>query len=168
MLSKKQFNESCTNINCTLSQKIKPPLLDKYFWNEVTLNGNTLVKTAARLLDGNWVNNGGLDLLKEVLWVSVGQRSAELQAVKVRDKKNLPLHPAQAKQVWTGQSGRIYFWSPTWTARSSAALWPKQTHIASLERSKPLLLTQFLFNSLAALLKYFISIQNDLISIVFI
>ena len=31
----------------------------------------------------NYVNKGGLDLSKEVLWVSVGQRVAELRAVKV-------------------------------------------------------------------------------------
>ena len=41
------------------------------------------VKSAARLLNRVWVNKGGLDLFKEVLWVSVGQRAAELQAVKV-------------------------------------------------------------------------------------
>ena len=36
------------------------------------------VKSAARLLDRTCVNKGGLDLFKEVLWVSVGQRAAEL------------------------------------------------------------------------------------------
>ena len=33
------------------------------------------------------VNKGGLYLSKEVLWVSVGQRTAKLQAVKVGDLK---------------------------------------------------------------------------------
>ena len=47
---------------------------------------------------------------------------------------------------------------------SSAALWPKETYSTSLERSKPLLLTYFLFKSLAALLRYFISSQSTLIS----
>ena len=42
------------------------------------------VKSAARLLDRNFVNRKGLDLTKDVLWVSVGQRAAGLQAVKVR------------------------------------------------------------------------------------
>ena len=36
------------------------------------------VKIAARLLNRNWVNKRGLDLSKEVLWVSVGQRAPEL------------------------------------------------------------------------------------------
>ena len=44
------------------------------------------VKSAFRLLKRDYVNKEGLDLLKEVLWVSVGQRAAELQAVKVRDE----------------------------------------------------------------------------------
>ena len=30
------------------------------------------IKNAARLLNRDWVNRGGLDLSKEVLWVSVG------------------------------------------------------------------------------------------------
>ena len=40
-------------------------------------------KSAARLFDRHFVNKRGLDLSKEVLWVSVGQRAADLQAVKV-------------------------------------------------------------------------------------
>ena len=43
--------------------------------------------TAARLLDRNCVNKRGLDLSKEVLWVSVGQRAAELPAIKVGGQK---------------------------------------------------------------------------------
>ena len=41
------------------------------------------IKSAARLLDIDCVNKGGLDLSKEVLWVSEDQRAAVLQAVKV-------------------------------------------------------------------------------------
>ena len=41
------------------------------------------IKSAARLLERNCVNKGGLDLSKEVLWVSVRQAAVELQAVKV-------------------------------------------------------------------------------------
>ena len=33
------------------------------------------IKSAARLLDRNCVNKGGLDLSKEVLWVSVDHRA---------------------------------------------------------------------------------------------
>ena len=40
-------------------------------------------KSAARLLDREYVNRERLDLFKEVLWVSVGQRAAELPTVKV-------------------------------------------------------------------------------------
>ena len=59
--------------------------------------------SAFRLLDRVWVNIGGLDLSKEVLWVSVGQRAAELRAVKVGEKKysaerpgSNPDHPRRA------------------------------------------------------------------------
>ena len=127
------------------------------------------VKSAARLLNRDWVNKGGLDLSKEVLWVSVGLRAAELQAIKVKgQQKILPISPARAKRVRTGPLGRIFCWRPTLTAGRSAALWLTETHSTSLERSKPPLLTQSLSKSLAVLLMYFISIQSDLISIVFI
>ena len=47
------------------------------------------IKSASRLLDRVWVNKGGLDLSKEVLWVSVGSRAAELPAIEVGGlKKN--------------------------------------------------------------------------------
>ena len=50
------------------------------------------LKSASRLLDRNCVteegvNKRGLDLFKEVLWVFVGQRVAELPSVKVRGNK---------------------------------------------------------------------------------
>ena len=45
------------------------------------------IKSAARLLNKDCANKGGLDLSKEVLWVSVGQRAAALQAVKVGGQK---------------------------------------------------------------------------------
>ena len=43
--------------------------------------------------------------------------------------------------------------------------WATLTHSASLERSRPHLLTQSLFKSLAALLRYFLSAQSTFISI---
>ena len=43
-----------------------------------------------------------------------------------------------------------------------------ETHSTSLERPKPLLLIQSLFKTLAAVLMYIISVQSDLILIVFI
>ena len=41
------------------------------------------IKSAIKLLNRVLVNKRGLDLSKEVLWVSVGQRVAVLQALKV-------------------------------------------------------------------------------------
>ena len=46
---------------------------------------------------------------------------------------------------------RIFFKPPILIAGSSVALQPIETHSTSLERSKPLLLTQSLFKTLAAL-----------------
>ena len=45
------------------------------------------IKSAARILNRNCVNKRGLDLSKNVLWVSVGQRAADLRAVKVGGQK---------------------------------------------------------------------------------
>ena len=53
-------------------------------WTEIKY-----VKSAARLLDRDCINKRGLDLSKEVLWISVGQRAAELQAFKVGDQNNI-------------------------------------------------------------------------------
>ena len=39
-------------------------------------------ENAARLLDRDYVNRRGLDLSKELLWVSVGQGAAEILAIK--------------------------------------------------------------------------------------
>ena len=50
-------------------------------------------KSAARPLDIDCVNEGGLDLSKEVLWASVGQRAAELPAIKVGGQKKLLIGP---------------------------------------------------------------------------
>ena len=40
------------------------------------------MKSAARLLDRNFVNKRGLDLSKEVLLVSLGQRAEKLQDLR--------------------------------------------------------------------------------------
>ena len=56
------------------------------------------VKSAVRLLNRDCVNKKGLDLSKEVLWVSVGQRIAELTVIKVGGlKKNLP--PSRSQTI---------------------------------------------------------------------
>ena len=68
------------------------------------------IKSAARVLNRDCVNKGGLDVFKNVLWVSVGQGAADLRAVKVGgQKENLPIGPLQAKQVRTGPIGRNFF-----------------------------------------------------------
>ena len=68
------------------------------------------IKSAARLLNIDCVNKGSLDLSKEVLWVSVGQRAAVLQAVKVGgQKKILPISPVRAKRVQPGRSANFFF-----------------------------------------------------------
>ena len=55
-------------------------------------------KKSDRLLDRNCVNKGGLDLSKEVLWVSVGQRAAELPSIKVGgQEKILPNSPVRTR-----------------------------------------------------------------------
>ena len=47
------------------------------------------IKSAASVLDRDCVNKRASDLSKEVLWVSLGQRTAKLSAVKVGGlKKN--------------------------------------------------------------------------------
>ena len=51
-------------------------------------------KSAARVLNRNCVNNGALDLSKNVLWVSIRQGAADLPAVKVRGQTQiLPIDP---------------------------------------------------------------------------
>ena len=66
-------------------------------------------KSAAKLLDRNWVNKGGLDLSKEVLWVSVGQMAAELPAIKVGGlKKNSAERPG-AGDPGSNQAARQNF-----------------------------------------------------------
>ena len=58
------------------------------------------IKSTARLLDINFVNKRGLDISKEVLWVSVCRRAAKLPAGKVGGlKKNSATYPVQESQV---------------------------------------------------------------------
>ena len=72
--------------------------------------GIKYIKSTATLLNRVLVNKKGLNLSKEVLWVSVAQRAADLRAVKVGgQKKILPISPAWAIRVRTGAIGRIFF-----------------------------------------------------------
>ena len=67
------------------------------------------IKSAARVLNRDCVNKGGLDISKNVLWVSVGQGAADLRAVKVGgQKQSLPNGLVLAKWVRTGPIGRNF------------------------------------------------------------
>ena len=68
------------------------------------------IKSAARVLNRNCVNKRGLDLTKDVLWVSVGQGAADLRAVKVRgQKKILPSGRSRTLVARAGPNGQIFF-----------------------------------------------------------
>ena len=81
----------------------------RLFWMDIKY-----IKSAFRLLDKDCVNKRGLYLLKEVLWVSVGQRAAELPAIKVGGKKNSAKGPS-AGAVGSNRATRqncfyLYLW----------------------------------------------------------
>ena len=80
-------------------------------------------KSAARILDRDCINRRGLDLSKEILWVSLYQRAADLPAVKVGgQKKILPSGPFRTRFARAGPFGRIFFKPPTLMAGSSVAI----------------------------------------------
>ena len=91
---------------------------------DVSLFITKCLKSAVRLLNIVCVIWWGLDLYKEVLLVSVGQRAAELPAVKVRGfKKNSATWPGAGTSVYKpGQMVEFFFKPPTLTAGSSAAI----------------------------------------------
>ena len=77
------------------------PLVKKPYVNEVTLNRQNL--NPARPLNWNCACEGGWDLFKEVLWVSVGQIALKLQAVKVEGlTKNSAPGPRRISRVQPG------------------------------------------------------------------
>ena len=68
------------------------------------------IKSVARVSNKNCVNKGDLDLSKNVLWVSVGQGVADLQAVKVEcQKRFLPISRVRAPFARNEPIGRIFF-----------------------------------------------------------
>ena len=83
----------------------------------------------------------GLDLSKEVLKVSVGQRTAKPQAVKDADmKKSCHLSGVKSTELSPGSS-------PAWSDHPQrladhnfAALWSTEAHSTSYKRFKPSLL----------------------------
>ena len=105
------------------------------------------LKSTARLLNKNCVNKRGLDLFKDILWVSVGQRTAELPAVKVGGKKIFALFepdmPAHSREVG-------FFFKPPNLMGG--------IYSTSLERSKPTLLRLASFQESRG--NYFISVYS--------
>ena len=66
-------------------------------------------KIPARLLKRVYFNKGGLDLSKEVLWVSVGQKAADLRIVKVGgQQKILPISRVRVRFARARLIGRIF------------------------------------------------------------
>ena len=85
------YNYSYTHGKKEIHPNYISPIKMRSLWMEIKY-----VKSAARLLDRNWVNKGGLDLSKKVLWVSVVHRAAQLQAVKFGgQQKILPISPVR-------------------------------------------------------------------------
>ena len=84
------------------------PIEMRVLWTEIKY-----IKNAPSLLNRDWVNKRGLDLSKEVLWASGGQRTAKLQVIKVGDlKKILPRGQSRTKRMRPGFE--------SWTIRSSS------------------------------------------------
>ena len=68
------------------------------------------IKSTARVLNRDCVNKKGVDLSKNILWVSVGQGAADLWAVKVGgQKKILPICPVRTRFARAGLIGRIFY-----------------------------------------------------------
>ena len=86
------------------------PLLDKPHVNEVTLKEQNLFLKSCQSYELKLSFSRDLDLFKEVLWISVRQRAAELPAIKVGGRKKiLPICQARASRVRTWLTGRIFF-----------------------------------------------------------
>ena len=96
---------------------------------------------------------------------SRGSRATSCQSWRSEKKNSADQPGSNLRHLPQADRQNFFFKPPTLIVGSSAALQPTETHSTSLERSKPFLLTQALFKSLAALLTYFISVQSDLISI---
>ena len=81
------------------------------------------IKNATRLFNKDYVNKRGLDLSKEVLWVSGGQSAPELRAVKVGGKKSSATRPREGKRcLKRAVQQNSFFLPPTLRACSFAIL----------------------------------------------
>ena len=77
-----------------------------------------------------WCQDGAIELLR----VSVGQRAAKLQSVKIRWFDCPGLKPRHHAYCWTKASS-IFFSTLNLTSYHFEALYPTETHSATLERS---------------------------------
>ena len=72
--------------------------------------GMKCIKSAARVLDIDYVNTRDLYLSKEVLWASVCQRAAKLPAGKVGGlKKNSAMRPGAGESVSNPAAWQNFF-----------------------------------------------------------
>ena len=67
------------------------------------------IKSAPRVKKRDCVNKGGLDLSKEVLWVSGDQRAAKLPAIKVEGLKKNSAKPPKVGELGSNRAGRQNF-----------------------------------------------------------
>ena len=132
-----KWNIVLAPLKVALDIQTRAPKIAAYYISTIEMGslwqGKTYLKNAYSLLKRDWVNRWGLYLSKEVLWGSVCQRAAKLQAVKVGDlKKILP-----RVRMWTKRRQPGF---ESWMIRSSsnfAALWSTETHSTFLEWSWP-------------------------------
>ena len=118
--------------HCTLIIQIGPmktaPLLISTIEIRVLWMVTKHHKSAARILDRDCINRGGLDLSKEVLWVSVciskGSRSTSCQSWRSK-KKICRAARFEPTLPVLGRSAEIFFKPPTLMAGSLTALWPE-------------------------------------------
>ena len=69
------------------------------------------IKSAAKVLNKDYINRRGLDLFKNILWVSIDQEAADLLAVKVGgQKKLLPIGQVRNRFARNGPIGRIFLY----------------------------------------------------------
>ena len=69
------------------------------------------IKSAARIINRDCVNKRSLDLSKNILWVSVGEWAADLQAVKVEGQKKNSAERPGLNPLCLQQADRQNFFS---------------------------------------------------------
>ena len=101
-------------LTISLTIQIRAPKTAAYYISPIEIGvfwlGIKCLKSATKLLNRVSVGRGGLDLYKEVLWVSVCQRAAELPAGKVGGlKKNSATRPGAGESVSNPAAWQNFF-----------------------------------------------------------